>query len=174
MERKLNRLKDYDYSQAGAYFVTICTYDKICYFGDIENEIMQLNEYGEIAANAWKEILNHYNDIGLDEFIIMPNHVHGIIFLFDNDLVTEQCSVTTGPINKFRYGKLSKIVKSFKEAVTKQIRNAFNDTNFGWQRSFYDHIIRDEKGLDKIREYVHYNPLKWDLEKNEVINMENV
>ncbi len=167
MQRKLNRLKDYDYSQAGAYYVTICTKNKIHYFGNIMNEQMNLNEYGKIAQDSWKQIPAHYPNIGVDEFVIMPNHIHGIIFLFE-DSVTEQCSVTT----KSRFGLLSKIIKSYKESVTKLIRNEFNDTDFSWQRSFYDHVIRDEEGLNKIREYIYYNPLKWHFEKDRIDNME--
>lgn len=130
---------------------------------------MKLNHYGEIADTAWKNAVNYYNNIELDEFIVMPNHIHGILFLLE-DNVTEQCSVTT--VNGKNYGKLSKIVKSYKEAVTKQIKNIHNNNEFTWQRSFYDHIIRDDEGLNKIREYIKYNPLKWNSDRDKINNLE--
>lgn len=169
MKRKLNRLTHYNYSLAGAYYITVCTHNKIVQFGDIKNDEMHLNDYGKIASNSWYEIVNYYDNVELEEFVVMPNHIHGIIFLHENNTVTEQCSVTTSTKN---YGKLSKIIKSYKEAVTKQIQTQYNDLNFAWQRSFYNYIIRDENSLQKIREYTKYNPLKWSLDRNRLDNLE--
>ncbi len=154
--RKLNRLESYNYSLSGYYFVTFCTKDKIKYFGEIKTSQMVLSQYGKIAKYFWQEIPHHYDNIEIDQFIIMPNHIHGIIII--NNVGTEQCSVptTTGK----NYGLLSKIIKSFKNAVTREIRQNFNDHNFCWQRSFYDHIIRDEKDLESIYRYIKYNYLK--------------
>lgn len=177
-ERRLNRLKDYDYSQIGYYFVTICTKNKIEHFGKIENGKTILNRYGEITQRYWKGIPNNYKNVRIDEFIIMPNHIHGIIIIkenYDNVVRTEQCSVPTDNTNKMskrkNYGHLSKIVKSFKDIVTKVIREQFNDFGFQWQRSYYDHIIRNETSLAKIREYIVNNPLKWDLDKDNIENL---
>ncbi len=175
-ERKLNRLNEYDYSKNGYYFITLCTKDGIEYFGKIENEEMILNQFGETAERCWKEIPNHYDNVEIDEFVIMPNHIHGIISINDdNDKWTEHCSVPTNTTNtERRYGLLSKIIKSFKNVVIKDIHEKFSDNKFQWQRSFYDHVIRNEKSLYEIREYIIYNPLKWDLEKNNIENFQSI
>src|SRR3989344_8691696 len=152
--RKLNRLKDYDYNLEGFYFVTICIKDRIEYFGYIKDNKMILNQYGEIAKKYWQQIPDYYQNVTIDKFIIMPNHVHGIIQI-TKPVVTGQCPVPT----RVNYGLLSKIVNSFKNMVTKEIRKNFNNYEFQWQRSFYDHIIRNEKVLNKIYEYIKNNPL---------------
>ena len=159
--RKLNRLKDFDYLASGAYFITIYTKNRINFFGNIENCKVNLYNYGNLAKKYWKEIPKHYNDTIIDEFIIMPNHIHGIIMIFRK----EQCSV---PAKNNSIGLISKIIKSYKEIVTKSICNDYNVNNFCWQRSFHDHIIRNEEGLDKIREYIYYNPLKWEYDKDNI------
>lgn len=169
-ERKLNRLKEYDYSKCGYYFITICTKNGVECFGKIYNEEMVLNQYGKIAQEYWSEIPNIYNTVEIDEFIIMPNHIHGIIIISDdNNDRTEHCSVPTN--TEPGYGLLSKVIKSFKNAVTKKIRQELSDNNFQWQRSFYDHVIRNEKSLYEIRRYIINNPLKWELEKNNIENL---
>ncbi|MCI0453895.1 MAG: transposase [Candidatus Dadabacteria bacterium] len=132
---------------------------------------MILNQYGEIAERYWKEIPNYYKNVEIDEFIIMPSHIHGIIILtgdYNGGIVgTEHCSVPT----EKNYGLLSKIIKSFKNAVTKRVHDQFQDYGFQWQRSFYDHIIRDEISSNNIREYIVNNPLKWDLDKKNIENL---
>jgi REP-associated tyrosine transposase len=161
-KRKLNRLRNYDYSRSGYYFITLCTKNRIEHFGKIENGKMVLNKYGETAERYWKEIPNHYKNVEIHEFVIMPNHIHGIIIINDNfyDTCLER-----------DYGLLSKIVKSFKKAVTRIIRNQFQDYEFQWQRSFYDQIVHDEISLNKIREYIINNLLKWDLDKDNIGNL---
>jgi len=168
-ERKLNRLKNYDHSRSGCYFATLCTKNRIEHFGKIEDAKMILSQHGVISERYWKEIPNHYKYVEIDEFIIMPNHIHGIIIINVNynKVGTEHCSVPT----KKNYGLLSNIVKSFKNVVTKIIHDQFQDYGFKWQRSFYDHVIRDETSLNKIREYVVNNPLKWDWDKNNIENL---
>jgi len=164
------RLPEYDYFQIGYYYITICTENKTNYFGKIENDIMFLNEIGEIANKYWLEIPEHYPNVKLDEYIIMPNHIHGIIFIKNN--VSENnsgASVETQNIvslqnqNKFQHiipGSIGSIIRGFKIGVTKWVRqNTKIDTI--WQRNYYDHIIRNEKSLYKIRHYIKYNPLNW-------------
>ncbi|MCJ7498564.1 MAG: hypothetical protein MUO78_10615 [candidate division Zixibacteria bacterium] len=134
---------------------------------------MILYQLGEIAEKCWRQIPSHYDKVEIDEFVIMPNHIHGIISINDdNDIRTEHCSVPTNAKNI--YGLLSKILKSFKNGVTKDIREKFQDSKFQWQRSFYDHVIRNEKSLYEIREYIINNPLKWDLEKNNIENSPSI
>lgn len=171
-ERKLNRLKHYNYSKGGYYCITICTQNKISYFGEIKNGKMILNSSGEIARRYWNEIPNYYSNIHLDEFIVMPNHIHGIIIINKSGRI-EQCSVPTKEIKRDNrnYGLISKIIKSYKTIVMKTIRNEVRIHEFGWQRSFYDHIIRNEESLSKIREYIIDNPLKRGIDKN---NIENI
>jgi len=164
-QRKLNRWKDYNYSQNGCYFVTICIKDKMCLLGEVDNKEMILNRYGNIVNEFWNDIPNHYNNVFLDEYIIMPNHIHGIIIIENNLVGTEQCSVPKETFIK-NYGLISKIVKSFKESCVKTIRSQHNDSSFAFQRSFYDHIIRSEKSLNAIRQYIIDNPLKWELNED--------
>lgn len=180
--RKRNRIRNYDYSENGYYFVTICTHGKIFYFGQVENGRMLLNEYGKIVKKYWEAIPEHYNFVKLDQYVIMPNHIHGIIAVNRphnfikivgighgsiKSVGTEQCSVRTSKINKdTRYGLISKIEKSFKEMVVKEIHRRFVDYSFLWQRSFYDHVVRVEESLEKIREYIFNNSLKWHLDIN--------
>ena len=151
-----NRLNKYDYSQPGYYFVTVCVRNKVNYFGEIKNRQMVLNEYGAVAAVYWQKISDYYCSVKLDEWAIMPNHIHGIIVLSG----TEHCSVPTTK----KSVSLSQIVKSFKDVTVKHIRSEFSDICFAWQRSFYDHIIRDESSLSRMREYIANNPAQWDLD----------
>jgi len=164
--RKKLRLGDYDYSNNGYYFITICTKDKSSFLGNIENEKMMLSNLGEIAEKHWKQIPDYYDQVMIDEYVIMPNHIHGIIIICD-DSETGQCPVTTGKEARSnrRYGVLSKVINSYKGIVTKTIKKMFNDTNFAWQRSFYDHVIRNDEALLKIRQYIKNNPLKWQLDE---------
>jgi len=164
-KRKPIRLKNYDYSKAGCYFVTICTNDRKYIFGNIENDEMILNQCGKIVKNIWLEIPKHFQNIELDTYIVMPNHIHGVIIIKN--------PVGDGParpVNKSKTtNNLSNIIGSFKSAVTKQI-NQLNDIPFKWQRFFYDHIIRTEESLNSIREYVVNNPATWDNDENNVNN----
>ena len=165
--RKLNRLKGYNYSQGGWYFVTICVKNRIECLGEIKDEKMQYSQYGDIVLKYWQEIPNHYENVFLGQWVIMPNHIHGIIVI-EHCVGTEHCSVPTitmGDKNP-KYGLLSKIIKSFKEISLKTIRKRYNDYKFAWQRSFYDHIIRNEKSLNRIRQYIYYNPAKWESDRN--------
>lgn len=160
-ERKLNRLKDYDYSQDGYYFITICTKNKEHFFGDISNGEVSTNAIGKAVNLCWNDIPKHFPFVQLDEFIIMPNHIHGIIII--NNVGNENLR-SPSKIS------LSSIIKGFKIGVTKWC-NKNDHEYFEWQKSFYDHIIRDEKSLDNIREYIRNNPLKWETDKNNDKNL---
>jgi len=147
-------------SQNGFYFVTICAKNRKEYFGEIKNEEMVLNDCGEIANQLWLEIPNHFEDVKLDEHIIMPNHVHGIVIL-DNDDVGN-AYMRSLPYDRSKM-KLSKILQQYKAAVTREIKQIHHE--FNWQKSFYDHIIRNDKSLHRIRKYIHYNALKWEYDQ---------
>ena len=161
-KRKANRLTDFDYSSSGYYFVTVCVKDRKNWFGGIVKDEMVLNGYGKTTKDYWLAISEHYNNIDIDEYIIMPNHIHGIIIISSDMVGTEHCSVPTG---KNHYGLLSKTIKSFKNVCTKHFRQQFNNNDFIWQRSFYDHIIRNEEALKKVREYISKNPLNWAIDE---------
>lgn len=163
--RKLNRLKGFNYSQSGYYFITVCTQNRLECFGNIDNSKMLLNKFGKIIETQWEWLAHQYPYIQLDEFVIMPNHIHGILI-----------NVGTGRDLSLRNQKiksLSEIIGAFKTTSSKMIhQNGLNE--FKWQRSFYDHIIRNEKSLIHIREYIINNPLNWDLDSENQRNQKNV
>ena len=202
INRKSNRLWNYDYSSPGAYFVTICVHDNFKrkdIFGNVEKNNMILNELGIIINKFWGEISEHYAGVKLDKYVIMPDHIYGIIWLNDDTVGkmpvntgtntmgtnavgtdpvivgTEQCSVPTTTISTIplsiisnnKYGKLSKIIKSFKNAVTTHIKNS--KYVFAWQRSYHDRIIRNDEELNRIREYIIENPSNWKVDVNDYL-----
>jgi putative transposase len=143
--RKSLRIPHYDYHQANGYFVTICTHNRACLFGTIENAQMLLNEWGKIAQLCWLEIPKHLPNIEIGEYVIMPNHMHGLIFM-ENDT---QSSLPT-------------IVGSYKSAVSRQINATHNpDKTPIWQRSYHDQIVHDPDLLTRIHAYIRTNPAKW-------------
>jgi putative transposase len=168
--RKLNRLKNYDYSKSGYYFVTICMKNFEHVFGEIKNGKIILNEYGEIVKNQWQWLEKQYEYIKLDVFIVMPNHIHGILIIENNAYesvgtsrdLSLQRQQQQNDIKKIK--SLSELIGAFKTTSSKIIhQNGLY--SFAWQRSFYDHIIRNEKALFYIRKYIQDNPIKWDIKK---------
>jgi len=169
-ERKKIRLRNYDYSKSGYYFITICTKNREEWVGKVKSGIMLLNKFGEIAKNFWTEIPGHFEDVKIDEFSIMPNHAHGILIIERN--MVGNAYMRSNQRNAFMHSLqdktkmlLSKIIQQYKASVTQKINNLQNDIPFQWQRSFYDHVIRNEIELSRIREYIQNNPLKWDLDR---------
>ena len=168
--RKPNRLQDYDYSQTGYYLVTICTQGKVNYFGEIEKGQMRLNDIGQIATDCWQDIPEHFRNAGLDEFVVMPNHIHGIIIIVGNaDLRSLQQRCTQRQTDRSKM-YLSKIVHGFKSSVTRMVRKRWGNHSFDWQKSFYDHVIRNNEDLHRVRTYIQNNPLNWELDKNNRTN----
>ena len=191
------RLPDYDYSGIGYYFVIICTKDVIPFFGNIKDEKVILSEIGKFAEKYWWEIPFHFQNVKIDEYIIMPNHIHGIVVFedvddFSNVKTQHAASKDQKNINKTRShlerdaaccvftlnkkqnrslpksGSLSSIIRSFKSAVTKNCRdNGF--TQFEWLPRFYEHIIRSEKSFEKIRKYIITNPVAWKMDEYFII-----
>lgn len=152
--RKPNRLKYYDYSNAGWYYVTICTNDHKNHFGEIINSKKDLNDAGKIVYEYWEKIEKLHKNIELDYFVIMPNHIHGIIII--NSVGDANFA---SPTDRTKM-ELCKLLQQFKRAVTLKIKSINHESNFKWQRSFYDRIIRNEKELFNIRKYIKQNPLK--------------
>ncbi len=170
--RKPNRLNDFDYSNCGCYFITICTHNRIHHFGEIMSGTMKLNEFGEIAAENWNSIPLHFHNVLLDEFIVMPNHIHGIIGIIDNPKGNPQVANINPQIGKkLDRSKMlvSRIVQQYKASVTRDINN-LNKIEFKWQRSFYDHIIRNERSYENIQSYIFYNPIKWEMDIENIKN----
>jgi REP element-mobilizing transposase RayT len=162
------RLKGYDYSQPGAYFVTIVTHLRQCLFGEIANNEMILNDYGKISEQCWNDIPKHYPNAITDEFVIMPNHIHGIIILNDNGSIVGAKNFSPLLQNERPRGTtqtIGSIVRGFKIGVTKWFRQNSNIYSV-WQRNYYEHIIRNEIELNNIRKYILNNPLNWKTDKN--------
>jgi putative transposase len=162
--RRSIRLKNYDYASSGAYFVTIVTHGRQCLFGQIVDGAMRLNEWGAIAERCWMEIPQHYPYVILDAFVIMPNHVHGIIILNDNVWANIVWANDYSPIRNDRPRGTSQtigsIVRGFKIGVTKWFRQHTDIYNV-WQRNYYEHIIRNDMELQRIRQYIVNNPIHW-------------
>ncbi len=182
--RRSIRLKGYDYTQPGAYFITVCTYMRECLFGEVVDGQMRLNAWGQIVEQCWREIPIHFPHVALDAFVVMPNHIHGIIVIGDVGAThaspLHQTSASplqptspsplppshpvhpTGPSQ----GSVGAIVGSFKSVTTRRI-NALRGTPGApvWQRNYYEHIIRNEPSLQRIREYIAMNPLRWHLDR---------
>ncbi len=170
--RRSIRLKNYDYSQEGYYFITICTKYSKDYFGEIKNGKMHLNEIGNIIYDEWIKTGQIRTNVHLDLFVIMPNHFHELI------IINDQLSVGTCrgmPLQqRQQFGKpisnsLPIIINQFKSSV-KRICNKNGFKYFEWQRNYYEHIIRNENDLARIRDYILNNPIKWELKERSHTN----
>lgn len=171
--RKPNRYAGHDYSLPGFYFVTICTEGRKEYFGKVENGEMRLNQLGKIAENFWSEIPRHFQKIELEKFIVMPNHIHGIINVVA-DAYTRLENAKAACMRPLQADRskmlLSKIVQGYKAAVSREEKRKFR-ISFQWQRSFYDRVIGNQASLNKLSEYIARNPKFWDEDKNKVENI---
>jgi len=157
------RLKSWDYSTAGYYFVTICTQNQNCCLGQITNGVSRLSQIGCIIAEEWAKTAELRDNVCLDEWVIMPNHhFHGIIYLAETPCNTSQQGAqpnTFGP----QKNNLASTIRGFKAASTKRIHDAGFD--FAWQSGFYDEIIGKERTLETIQTYIKNNPLQWELDR---------
>ena len=158
------RLPRFDYSSAGAYYVTICVAGRRCIFGEIVDGVMKPNKNGLIVAGQWAGLPNHYPNAMLDEFVLMPNHIHGIICLTD-DLPSSVGAgfqpAHTSPQSGSVHG-LPEIIRGFKTFSSRQINQLRGTAGAPvWQRNYYEHVVRGEGDLDVIRRYIAENPLKW-------------
>jgi len=142
------RLAEYDYAQAGAYFVTICTRNHACLFGRVLDGEALLNAAGETVAGCWDEIPDHFSHVELDAFVVMPNHVHGVL------LFGEESGRADEPGRAGHARPLHVVVGSFKAAVSRRLGAV-------WQRSYWERVVRTEEELDQIRAYIEDNPRRW-------------
>jgi REP element-mobilizing transposase RayT len=174
------RIKTWNYAWNAAYFITICTRNRNPFFGKFVDGQMAMSIPGKIAYACWAEIPEQFDFIELDEFVLMPNHVHGIIIINhekterrdainrvstaknDGQMATNRADKTggiTGENNPMLQKNLSRVIRWFKGRVTYESRKIFPD--FAWQARFYDHIVRDDTELNRIRLYIRQNPQKW-------------
>lgn len=167
------RLRGWDYRNPGYYFVTICTKNRELRFGRIMNSEMHFSPIGEIAAQCWREIPDHQTGIELDEFVIMPNHVHGIVIICNPVGMLHATSLPGKSIMSEispKAGSLGVIICSYKSAVTRSAGLA-GFREFAWQSRYYDHIIRDENSFHRIRQYIVTNPAKWELDRENLSDL---
>ena len=167
LNRRSIRLKEYDYSQDGGYFVTICTENRKSIFGEIINGTIQLNESGSTIAATWQWLSEQYPYIKLDACVVMPNHFHGILFLFNYSKGGSRTAPTPT-----RHKPLGRLIGAFKTVSTKRF-NEIHGTPAQqlWQRNYYEHVIRNETDLEEIREYIQTNPLRWLEDENHPAKM---
>lgn len=162
LRRKSIRLHGYDYAQPGAYFVTLCTRQRACLFGDVRDGGMRLNAIGEIVADEWVKTAEIRDEIDLDEWVVMPNHFHAILVIGRGDRPV--APTTTKPVASMgpRSRSVGAAIAGFKSSAAKRI-NTLRGTLGApvWQRNYHEHIIRDEVSLDRIREYILANPSRW-------------
>ena len=194
--RRSIRVKGYDYAQDGAYFVTICAQSKQCLFGDIAKGEMKLNDVGRMVNDHWIGLKNRFSNIEIDEFIVMPNHFHGIIVIFSvgaglvsalpehgifpksSKGVKQRNGSTEANNTKMRAdtrpaptNTVGDMMCAFKSLVANEYIKSVKSGKFPpfeksvWQRNYYEHIIRDDNDLDRIREYIINNPLNWEIDE---------
>jgi len=174
-KRKSQRKCDYDYSQPGYYAVAVCTQNRSCLFGVIDNGAMLLNDAGRMIDKTWNQIPDHYPGIELDVMQIMPNHLHGIIVFREVGTDPRVCPSSVPGFGQTQGSvptTVSDVIKKFKTLATKRyidgvrVHGWHSFSGKLWQRSYYDRIIRNETELNKIRTYIYNNPIEWDTDEN--------
>ena len=153
--RRSVRLRDYDYARAGAYFVTICTYHRQMLFGEVRQGEVGLNALGALVASEWTDAITRRPYARSDAFVVMPNHVHGIVRFIEDGRPTTPQHIGLAPCS------LGAFIGHFKQGVTRASRLLPSHPPRIWQRSYHDHIIRTPRALDNIRRYIHENPARW-------------
>lgn len=169
-DRRSIRLKDYDYAQSGGYFVTICTQGWKCLFGKVVDEEMRLGQYGHMVQTCWEALPGRYTHIMLDAFVVMPNHMHGILIITDPNISavgagsprpysTESTQRDEEPL---RLHTLGQMVAYFKYQSTKHINQMRRTPGTKvWQRNYWERIIRGGDEMDRMRQYIDENPARW-------------
>jgi putative transposase len=167
--RRSLRLRHYDYSQAGAYFITICVQDRACLFGQVIGNEMRPNEAGRMVQRWWAQLPRKFDSVDCDAFVVMPNHVHGIIVMMPPDAAL---GGHTGP-------PLPRIVQWFKSMTTNDYLRGVKESDWPtlprrlWQRNCYEHTIRNDHALDRIRQYVFDNPARWAEDSENPLNIKS-
>ena len=194
--RNTNRIPQHNYSIPGQYFVTICVENRQQLFGMIKNEKMILNDIGNMVNLWWQEMVKQYKNISIDEYIIMPNHIHGIINIVvgadlcvrPNQCIGPEQNNISNNIHKINHNgrthrsapTISDIIQWFKTMTTNKYIQNIKNNNWQpfnkrlWQRNFHDHIIRNDKSLNKIREYIINNPVTWQFDIENPDKIDNI
>ena len=184
--RQSSRLHGYDYAQPGGYFITICTHNRACVFGDVVDGHMQLSNCGRIVSEEWIRTGEIRENIELDTFVVMPNHFHAIALIVEEHSGTVRHASTWTPVVDSSVGatcrspipkgpaarSIAAVIAGFKSATATRI-NQLRGTSGArvWQRGYYEHVIRNEADLQEIREYIANNPLEWDLDEDNPQNL---
>lgn len=166
--RRSIRLQGYDYSRPGAYFVTICVQNRECLFGEIVNGQMRLNGIGKIASDSWELLGEQYDHVSLDEWVIMPNHMHGIIIITDGNADPPLCrgGSRTAPTVFPSRKPIGRLIGAFKTVSTKRVNESRKTPGAQlWQRNYYEYVVRNNDELNNIRQYIMDNPIKWDTDR---------
>ena len=165
--RRSIRLKGFDYSTDGAYFLTICVRNRECLLGEIQDGKMLLNDYGKIVRDVWEGLPKQVLDIDLDEYVIMPNHFHAILVIdksIDSANIYDKLDVNEAKDR--RKMLLPKVVGRFKMLAAKAINQRREIEGAFWQRNYYENVIRSEEDLQRIREYIVNNPMQWEMDED--------
>ena len=180
---KSRRLKEYDYSYPGAYFITICIDDRKCLFGDVVSGKMILNKLGKIADKCLINIPAHFKNTEIPIHVVMPNHVHAVVNIYESDIAIDNMvggryichlqeeGLPKGIPERRQNQRLPVMIGTYKAAVSREINKLYKDVRFKWQRYYHDHIIGTEKALENIYNYIINNPYNWqvDLENEEYL-----
>jgi putative transposase len=166
--RRSMRLPGHDYASSGAYFVTICVHGGKCLMGEVADGEMQLNDWGQIARAEWLASEGIRRELELDSFVVMPNHVHGIVWITEGDDMLAKAVDSHGPGAHSRAPlqrppkSLGSFVAGYKSVVTRRINQLREMPGAPfWQRNYWEHVIRNEASLDRIRQYIENNPARW-------------
>jgi putative transposase len=175
--RRAIRLRDYDYEQAGAYFVTICTQERACLFGVIQDDKVCLNDAGRTIEKWWFELNRKFPMVETDEFVVMPNHFHGVVIITD---VPVGADLRVGPVPEGEHptqqgahagAPLQAVIQWFKTMTTNEYIRGVKTASWPsfngrlWQRNYYEHVIRDDQSLNRIRQYIVDNPARWEFDR---------
>ena len=159
--RRSIRLPGYDYSLPGAYFVTACIRNREPLLGKITNGVMEMNPFGQVVRETWDQLPTHYGHIRLDCFAVMPNHVHGTIFVVDENTVEAGLKPVPAD-NAMERHAISEIIRGFKTFSSRRLNQLRRTPGQSvWQRNYFEHVVRDESALNRIRDYVLSNPSNW-------------
>jgi REP element-mobilizing transposase RayT len=160
--RRSLRLKDYDYRQEGAYFITICTHKRKCLLAKVIDNEVHLNDWGRLVESEWLQTARLRPYVSLDAYVVMPNHFHAVLFLHHQERATQRVAPTEETPPGPKAASVRAIVGQFKSQVTKRLTSiAGNIKEPVWQRNYYEHVIRDEDDLNRIRQYTEDNPAGW-------------
>ena len=168
--RKPLRLKGYEYSQAGAYFITIVVQGRLCLFGDVVDGKMRLNDAGKMVRCVWDGMADRFSFIEMDEFVVMPNHVHGVIIIHQTPASDDTCAQNDMRATTRVAHTLGDVVGAYKSLTTVECGKGVRELGWPpfekrlWQRNYYERIIRNESELGLAREYIANNPMKWEFD----------